>query len=113
MLVAADHHLLLRSADLDNVQRGSGGDTEPLALANGEVMNAGMLADDFSVRSDKFPGGIGKRLSLFCQVSIDETLIVSARDKADLLRIRLLRQRQTMPARKLTHLRLRHIAQGK
>src|SRR5690242_14457304 len=113
MLVAADNHLLLRPADLDYVQRRSRCNAESLALADGEVMNARMLANDLPARGHKFAGCVRQRLSLLREVGINEALIVSARDKANLLRIGLLRQRQSMLAREFAHLWLRHVAEGK
>src|SRR5262249_42172958 len=44
---------------------------------------------------------------------IDEALIIAAGHKTDLLRIWLLRQRQAVISRQLTHLWLAHVAEGK
>src|ERR1700728_2455015 len=49
MLIAANDHLLVSTADLDDAERRSGGDAESLALANGEIVNAGVLADHCSI----------------------------------------------------------------
>jgi len=64
MLFAADNHLLLRAADLDDIERRAGGYAESLALADGEVVNARMLAEDFAAGRDQLAGGVGQGLAL-------------------------------------------------
>ena len=85
MLVTTDDHLLIRTADLDDVQRRSGRDAKSLALAHSEVVNARVLADDFAVRGDEFARSVGQRLALLGQIRVDEPLVVAAGNKADLL----------------------------
>ena len=70
-----------------------------------------MLADDLAVGRDQFPGRIGQRLALLCQVSVEKALVVTARDEADLLRIGLLGQCEAMLASQFPHLGLGHPAQ--
>src|SRR5437660_9778439 len=111
MLVSADDHLLVGSADLDHIKRRPRCHTQPLALAYGEVVDAAVLADDFAAGGHQFASGVGQRLASVCKISVDEALIVAARDETDFLGIRLLRQRQTLLACELPHLRLRHVAQ--
>ena len=65
-----------------------------LALSDGEVVNAAVLADDFAVGGDQLSGGIGQRLALLGQIGVEKVLVVAAGDKADFLRVGLLGQRQ-------------------
>src|SRR5579863_6392215 len=113
MFVTTHDDLLLRAADLDHVQRRSSGDAKSLSLTDREVMNAGVLADDFTTCSHEFASCIRQRLTLLGEIGIDEALIVSAGDEADLLRVGLLGKRQTVLARKFAHLRLLHVSQRK
>ena len=85
MFIITHDHLLIRTADLDDIQRRSRRHAEPLALAHSEVVNTSVLADNFSVCGDEFARGVGQRLSLLGQVRVDEALVIAARDKADLL----------------------------
>src|SRR5260370_41886311 len=55
---------------------------------------------------------MGKRLPLFGEIVVYKILVVTAGDKADLLRVRLLRRGQAMLAGKVTNLRLSHVPQG-
>src|SRR5579872_5913559 len=72
-----------------------------------------MAADDFARSSDKLAGGVGQLLALLFEVGIDEALVVAAGNEADLLRIRLIGQRESMLLREHAHLRLRHVAKRK
>src|SRR5258708_8862512 len=70
-----------------------------------------MMAQDPAVRGHKFAGNVRKRISLLGHISVNELLVISAGDKTYLLRVRLLRQRQTILPRQLADLRLIHVAQ--
>jgi hypothetical protein len=59
-------------------------------------MDAAMLAYDFAVGSDQFARSVRQGLALLRQVSIEKLLVVTAGDKADFLRVRLLGQGQTV-----------------
>src|SRR5258708_37610889 len=111
MLIAADDHLLVGSVNLDHVERRSGRDAEALALADSEVVNAGVLADHFSVRGHKLAGRVGQSLATLGEGGINEALVIAAGDKADLLRIGLLGQSQTLPAGQFANLGLRDAAE--
>src|SRR6266536_1744309 len=56
MLFPADHDLLVRAADLDNVERRACGHAQSLTLTHGEIVNASMFADHFTTGSDKIAG---------------------------------------------------------
>src|SRR5215471_12998507 len=112
MLVTSHNHLLISATDLDDIERRPGGHSEPLALADREVVDAGMLADDLAAGRDQFAGGVRQRLALLSKISVNEPLVVAARDKADLLRVRLLGDGQPVPVRQFADLRLGHISQG-
>ena len=86
---AAHLYLVPFSTNLDNVERGGRLDAESLALADGEVMDACMAADDFARCRDELAGGVGHRFALLLEVGVDEPLIVAAGDEADLLRVGL------------------------
>src|SRR5579863_8465688 len=76
MLFPADDDLLISAADLDDVERRAGGYAESLALADGEVVNAGVLAENFAGGGDEVAGGVGQGLALLGEVSVDEALVV-------------------------------------
>ena len=94
IFLLADHHLASVSLDLNHVERRTSGHAQSLALAHGEVVNAAVLADDFAVGGDQFARGVGQRLALLRQIGVEKLLVVAAGDKADFLRVRLLRQGQ-------------------
>src|SRR6185295_5729539 len=110
--LAADYHLSSVSLDLYYVKRRTSGDAQSLTLAHGEVVDAAMLAYDFAVGSDQFAGCVRQRLALLRQIGIEKLLVITAGDEADFLRVRLLRQSQTMLLGELAYLGLHHPAQG-
>src|SRR5215470_1242316 len=113
MLLLSYHDLPRVTLDLQDVQRRSSGYTKPLALTDSEVVDTRMLADYAAIGRDQLAGGIGQRLALLGEVSIEKILVVAARDETYLLRVRLLRQREAVLARKVAHLGLGHPAQRK
>src|SRR6185437_1646727 len=62
---------------------------------------------------DELAGGIRELLALLVEISVNKALVIAAGDKADLLRVRLLRQREPVLPRQFAHLRLAHMAQRK
>src|SRR5262249_15116781 len=84
-----------------------------LTLAHCEIVNALMVADHGAIGRHQFTGSIRQRFALLGQVGVDKALVISARDEADLLRVRLLRQGQAMAACEFTHLRLIHVSERK
>src|SRR5579864_8472544 len=113
MLVSADDDLLVGAADLDDVERRSGCNAESLALAYGEVVNAGMLADHFAVCGHQVACSIRQALSLLGEVGVDKALVIASGDEADFLRVGLLGNCQSVTMRSLADLRLGHISERK
>src|SRR5713101_7999104 len=113
LFVLADDDLASVSLDLEDVERRAGGDAQPLALADGEIVNARMLADDTPVGSDHLAGSLERRLALLGQVGIKEALVVSPGHETDFLRVRLFGDHQRVLAGELTDFGLGHPAQRK
>src|ERR1700731_4094049 len=113
MFVTSNNHLLVGSINLDHVKRRTGCYAQALALTNGEVMNAAVLADYFPAGGHQFACSIGQGFATLGKVGIDETLIVTAWDEADFLGVRLFGQSKALLACQLANLRLGHSAQGK
>src|SRR4029077_7457321 len=111
MLISAHDHLPVRTADLDHVERRSGSHPESLALAHGEVVDSGVLANDFSRRGHEVSGRVRQALALLGEVSINETLVVAAGHEADFLRIWLLSQSETVLASQFPDFGLGHVAE--
>src|SRR5713101_6241774 len=112
LFVLADDDLASVSLDLEDVERRAGGDAQPLALADGEIVNARMLADDTPVGSDHLAGSLERRLALLGQVGIKEALVVSPGHETDFLRVRLFGDHQRVLAGELTDFGLGHPAEG-
>src|SRR5450755_2038201 len=113
ILLITDHNLPSISLNLQNVQWRTGGHAQPLALANGEVMDATMFGDHLTVGRDQFARGVRQRVAPLGQVGLQELLVVATRDETNLLRVGLLRQGQAMLVGQLADLRLGHVAEGK
>src|SRR6202012_6106827 len=79
-------HLLGRVVYLYDVERRGRGEPQSLALSDGEVVDALMVADHLARCRHQLAGGIGQRLALLVEVGVDELLVVAAGDEADLLR---------------------------
>ena len=90
LVASANHDLLLVSANLQNVERRTGGYAQSLTLAHREVMDAAMLAHHLSRRGHQLAGGIGQRLALLSKVCVNKLLVIPAGNKTNLLRIGLL-----------------------
>ena len=112
MIFPADHDLLVRAADLNHVERRSRSHAESLTLAHREIVDAGVLADDFAVRGDKVAGSVWQCFALLSEVGIDEALVIATRHEANFLRVRLLRERQPVLTRKFADFWLGHVAKG-
>src|SRR5207245_8346160 len=89
------------------------GDTQTLSLTNGKVMDPAVLANRFPAGCDQLTRRIRQRVTLFSQVSVEETLVVSTRNKADFLRVGLLSKRKSALTGQFTHFRLLHLPQRK
>src|SRR5262249_27406398 len=86
----------------------TGGHTESLALSDGKVMNASVLADDFAGSGDEFASRVGKRFTSLCEVSIKEALVVAAGNETDFLRVGLFGESESVVTRQFANLGLSH-----
>ena len=116
--IVADDHLATVILDLNYVERRASGDTEALALADGEIVHSGVLADDFAVGGDHlasngFAADFGSVVSLFGEVGVDETLVVSAGDEANFLGVGLFGDDEAVLAREFANFGLGHSAERK
>src|ERR1700722_4839240 len=110
---SADDDLLVRAADLNHVERRTGGHAESFALADGEVVNAVVLADDFAAGGDQLAGGVGQCFALFGEKSVDEALVIAAGDETDFLRVGLLGRGEAVLAGEVADLGLGHVSKRK
>src|SRR5690348_17100261 len=85
MIVVPNNHLPLVSAQFDHIQRRSSSDSESLALANGEVVNARMMTDNLAHSSHQLARRIRQLLALLIEIRVDESLVIATWDKANLL----------------------------
>ena len=99
------------SLDLEDVEGRAGSDAQSLALADGEIVDASMFADDTAVGSDHFAGSFERRLALLGEIGVEELLIVSAGHEADFLRVGFLGNDERMLAREFADFRLGHPAE--
>src|SRR5271169_3278801 len=111
MFFPTHHNPLVGAADLDDVERRARGHAESLTLAHGEVVNAAVFAEDFSVCGHQVARGVGQSLALLSEVSVDEALVVATGHEANLLGVGLLRERESMMASEFANLGLGHIAE--
>src|SRR3984957_525803 len=96
ILFPADNHLLVGATDLNHVERRAGGYAESLALADREIVNTVVLADNFAIGCDQLTRGVGQGFALVGEIGIDEALVVAARDETAFLRVGLLGQGQAV-----------------
>src|SRR5271156_2076218 len=108
MFIAADHDLLIGSVNLDHVERRSRGHAQALALSHSEVVDSAVLTDHFPARGHKFASSVRQSLATLGEISVDKALVVAAGDEADLLRVRLLSERQSLLASQFANLGLGH-----
>ena len=104
---------MLISADFQHVQRRARGHAESLALPHGEVVDALVSADHLAAGGDQFACGIGKLFALLRKISVEELLVVAARNEAYFLRVRLFEQPKSGTPGLLADLGLAHLAQRK
>ena len=89
IFVVADGDLVGVGVDGEDVERVDRCEAEALALADGEALDAFVMADDFAGGGDEFAGGVGELFVLFVEVRLEESVVVAAGDEADLLRVGL------------------------
>src|SRR5450755_1662530 len=64
---AADHNLAPIAADLQHIERRTGGYAETLALADGEVVDSLVGADDLTAGGNELAGGVGDGFALLLE----------------------------------------------
>src|SRR6185437_10470919 len=64
----ADGDAMARRIDLKNVERVGRGNAEALALANGEVVDAGVAPDDYAGSGDQLARRVWNRLALLVEI---------------------------------------------
>src|SRR5438067_2289144 len=88
--------------------------TDSATLSDGVAMKAVVSAQDFAARIDDLAfSRKSLRLIFGLKITINEASVVAVRHKANFLRLSFFRNRQTVRARNVAHLRLRHLAQWK
>ena len=87
--VGAYGDLVAVGVDGEDVERVGAGEAEALALADGEALDAFVVADDLAGGGDEFACGVGERFALLVEVGLEEGVVVAAGDEADLLRVGL------------------------
>ena len=97
--------------DIEHVEGCGGADAQALALADSEVEDAVVMADDLAIGGDKLAGGVREGLALLLEIGGEELLVVAAGDEADLLGVGLLGEGQTMPACHFADFRLGEAAE--
>ena len=89
IVVAADDDALRGGLGGDDIKRLAGGDAQSAALADGEVMDAGMLADNLAIGGDQLAGEIPARDALLVEIGVDEGGVIAIGDEANFLAIGL------------------------
>ncbi len=110
--LGADGDLAGGLVDVEDVEGVGGGDAEALALADGEVVDAGVLAEWGTGGGDEGAGGIGEGQALLFEVVCDELLVVAAGDEADFLGVGLIGEGELTGARDVADLRLGEVTEG-
>ena len=109
----ADDDLIFRGVDAQDVERVvvivvTAADAETFALADGEMDDAVMLAEDAAIDVDDLAGLLGFGANFF-----DDLRVVAAGDEADVLRVRFVGGEQAKPLGVLARDVLRPAAQRK
>lgn len=89
IFVGAYGDLVRVRMDVEDVERIGAGEAEALALADGEGLDSGVVADDFAGGVDEVAGGVGERLFDVVEVGLEEGVVVAVGDEADLLGVGL------------------------
>src|SRR5208282_3565890 len=110
-VVLTDHYLPRLVVNLNYVERRTCGHTQSLALADGEVVNAGVLSDYLAVGGDHLSGNCGGLVSLLGEVGFEKTLVVATRDEAYFLRVGLFGNHEMVLAGEFAHFRLGHASE--
>ena len=111
--ICSDGDAVAGGIDVEHVERRRRSDTEPLALADGEVGDALVAAKHLATGGHQFAGSVRKRLALLLEIGGKKLLVIAAGDKADFLRVGLFGELEAMLTRNFAHLRLGHVAERK
>src|SRR5208337_1874147 len=111
LVVFADHHLPRVVVDLNHIERRARGHAESLALADGEIVNPGVLSDNLAVSGDHLAGNISRRASLLVEIGFQKALVVAAGDETNFLRVGLFGNHQIVLAREFANFGLGHAAE--
>src|SRR3954468_5407 len=103
-----DHDPARRGVEPDHVERMAGGDAEPAPLADGEMNDAGMRAENAAVEIDDVTGFGRPRLE-----APDHLGVAARRHEADVLTVLLVAHGERKLTRKLARLRLRPVTERK
>jgi len=102
------HDAAARGIELDDVKRRAGGDAQSLALADGEMNDALMPADDVAAEIDDIAG-----LDRTGLQPADDVGVASGRHEADILAVLLVGDFKLKTPRQFAHLGLAHVAERK
>src|SRR5262249_49670507 len=107
-LARADHDAARGCIEPHDIERMAGGDAEPAALADGEMDDAGMPAQQTAVEIDDVAGYGGAGLE-----PLDHLGVAARRHEADVLAVMLVGNREAEAAGKLARLHLGLVTQRK
>ena len=88
-VVVADEDAIGFRFDGEDVERLAGGEAEALALADSEIVNAIVAAEDFAGFGDDIAVACAERNFIFRSVGVDELDVAAVGDKAQLHAVRL------------------------
>src|ERR1700712_3782501 len=107
-LARSHHDTAAQGIELDDVERRAGSNAQPLALADGEMNDAPMPADDFAAEIDDIAG-----LDRAGPEPADDVGIAPGRYEADILAVLLVGDFKLKTPRQVAHLGLAHVAERK
>ena len=107
-LARSDHDAAAGGIQPHHIERRAGGDAQSPPLADGEMNDALMPADDAAVEVDDIAG-----LDRIRPQPADDVGIASGRHEADVLAVLLVGDRETEASRQFARLRLGHVAERK
>ena len=99
--------------NLHHIERQWRAHAEPLALAYSEIRDALVPAQNLAGHGYKLARRLWSSLALLLKVGRDEGLVVASGNEANLLRVRLLGQREAVGAGHLSDFRLGQAAEWK
>src|SRR5580765_2196044 len=88
-IVVAHDHAVVLSVDAHHVQRSAGGKAETLALADGEIVDGVVAAQEFTGFVDNFAVPTAERNFIFGGVGVNELNVVAVRNETEFHALRL------------------------